>query len=153
MYDKNYYETHKAELLAKAKKWREEHPEKYKKIFKRCIKRNLLKYKIQQKLYRYANWDKIEKQQKDYYEQNRSKVIERVKQYRKKNEEKLRRYRKKYKLKKRYENISGWVVSYENQNSRFKWVAVKENYKITDDKESGFSSLHSAYLNAKRVLA
>ena len=152
MYSKDYYLAHKEKILARAKKWREEHPEEYKKILKRCVKRNGLKYKIQQKLYRYANWDKIEQQQKNYYEENRSKVIDRVKRYRQQNEEKLRQYHRKYKLKKRYENISGWVVSYENQNERFHWVAVKKNYKITDDKENGFPSLHSAYKNAVKYL-
>ena len=59
MYDKNYYLAHREEILARAKKWREDHPEQYRKALKRCVKRNGLKYKIQQKLYRCANWLKI----------------------------------------------------------------------------------------------
>ena len=152
MYNKEYYLAHREEILARAKKWREEHPEQYRKALKRCVKRNSLKYKIQQKLYRCTNWGKIELQQKDYYEQNRDKVIERTKRYRQANEEKLRRYRQKYKLKKRYENISGWVVSYEKQNDRFRWKANKGNFRISDEKERGFPTMHSAYKNAVKYL-
>jgi len=152
MYDKNYYEKNKERLLALAKKWRADHPEKYKKALKRCVKRNGLKYKIQQKLYRCANWCKIDLQQKDYYEQNRDKIIKRVKQYRQVNKERLRRYRQTYKLRKRYKNIGGWVVSYENQNGRFRWIAIKGKFKITDEKEDGFPTMHSAYRNAVKYL-
>ena len=153
MYDKNYYLKHREEILARVKKWREEHPEQYRKALKRCVKRNGLKYKIRQKIYRCSNWQKIEKQLKNYYVENRDKILERIKQYRQENEDKLRRKRKEYKLRKRYANISGWVVYYEIQEGRFKWVAEKSNYKITDEKTNGFPSLRSAYLNAKRVLA
>ncbi len=152
MYDKNYYLAHREEILARVKKWREEHPEKYKKALKKCVKHNGVKYKIQQKLYRYTNWNKIEQQIRDYYEKNKDRILEHNKQYRKENEEKLRRLRQKYKLKKRHGNIGDWVIYYEIQNARFHWSAIKDKFKITDDNENGFPSLHSAYKNAKRVL-
>lgn len=152
MYDKNYYLTHREETLARVKKWREEHPEQYRKALKKCVKRNGLKYKIQQKIYRCANWCKIELQQKGYYEKNRDKIKERNKQYRQTNEDKLRRMRQKYKLKKRYAHISGWVITYEIQEGRFRWSAIKGKFKITDEKESGFPTMHSAYKNATKCL-
>ena len=37
MYNKDYYLAHREEILARAKKWREEHPEQYRKALKRCV--------------------------------------------------------------------------------------------------------------------
>ena len=152
MYNKDYYLAHREEILARAKKWREEHPEKYKKALKRCVKRNGLKYKIQQKLYRCMNWLKISDKQREYIKNNREKLENYRKKYREENIRRLRSYDKKYKTKKRYANINNWAVYYEIQNTRFYWTAIKDKFKITDEKENGFPSLHSAYKNAKRVL-
>ena len=153
MYYKDYYLAHREEILARAKKWREEHPEQYKKALKRCIKRNGLKYKIQQKLYRCANWVKITTKHQEYINNNREKFAVYLEKYRTENERKIRAYNIQHKARKRYAKIKDWAVYYEIQNGRFKWVAEKGKFKIYDDKVKGFPSLRSAYLNAKRALA
>ena len=152
MYDKDYYLAHREEILTRTRKWREAHPEKYRRALKRCIKRNGLKYKVQQKNYRCANWNKIEEKNKTYYATHHERVLSRAKQYRKENAKKLRRKRNEYKRRIRYQNISGWVIDYEIQNGRFRWVGRKGKYKISDEKEQGFPTMRSAYLNAKRML-
>lgn len=152
MYDKNYYLAHREEILARAKKWREDHPEQYRKALKRCVKRNGLKYKIQQKLYRCSNWLKITDKHREYLANNREKVQDYLKNYRQENARRLQSYNISYKTKKRYANIKKWAVYYEIQNARFHWSAIKDKFKISDDKENGFPSLRSAYKNAKRVL-
>ena len=152
MYNKEYYLAHREEILARAKKWREDHPERYRKALKRCVKRNGLKYKIQQKRYRCANWDKIQQQQKEYYNANKDSVLERCKKYYLAHILKIKVAALRNKTRKRYKKIKDWSISYEIQNARFHWSAIKDKFKITDDKEDGFPSLRSAYKNAKRVL-
>ena len=75
-----------------------------------------------------------------------------LKNYRQENARRLQSYNISYKTKKRYANIKKWAVYYEIQNARFHWSAIKDKFKISDDKENGFPSLRSAYKNAKRVL-
>jgi hypothetical protein len=152
MYDKNYYLAHREEILARAKKWREDHPEQYRKALKRCVKRNGLKYKIQQKLYRCANWGKIQQQQKEYYDNNKDNILERCKKYRLAHILKMRAVDLRNKTRKRYQKIKDWSISYEIQNGRFRWHATKGKYNFSDDKENGFPSLHSAYKNAIKYL-
>ena len=152
MYDKNYYLAHREDILARAKKWREEHPEQYKKALKRCIKRNKLKYALTHKLYRCARGIDLLLKKKDYYLRNREKIQARTKQYREENIITRRLYDVQRRFKKRASKINGWSIFYEIQNDRFYWSAIKDKFKISDEKENGFPSLHSAYKNAKRVL-
>lgn len=152
MYDRRYYLAHREEILARAKKWREENPDRYQRIRQRCFKRNKDKYTAQQKLYRYENHDKIEQQQKVYYALNRDVILEKLKEYRKKNADKIFRQRQRFRELKKYSNIDGWCVYYENQGTRFHWKAKKGTFKFHDDKEQGFPSLFSAYKNALKCL-
>jgi len=152
MYNKEYYLTHREEILARAKKWREEHPEQYKKALKRCVAKNRDKYNSQKKIYFMRNWEKIYQQQKKHYLENREHILERVKQYRKQNSEKIRLYGLRLRTKKKFSNINGWTVSYEIQNGCFRWVAIKGNCKITDEREHGFPTLHTAQKNAMSLL-
>lgn len=152
MYDKNYYLAHREEILARAKKWREEHPEQYRKALKRCVKRNKMKYALTHKLYRCARGLDLLLKRKEHYLRNKEKVCAQVREYRTKNIVKARISELRRKAKKRLSLIDGWSLVYEIQNDRFHWVAKKDKFKITDDTENGFPSLHSAYKNAKRAL-
>ena len=152
MYDRKYYLAHREKILAQGKKWREENSELYKKIFKKSFKKNLLKNRAKQKLYRCANWDKIQKKHQEYIDNNKDKFLAYMKRYREENKRKLRAYNIQHKANKRYANIQNWAVYYQNENGRFKWSAKKDNYIISDDKINGFPTLRSAQLNAKYVL-
>lgn len=152
MYDRNYYLAHREKILAQGKKWREENSELYKKIYKRSFRKNLLKNRVKQKLYRCANWDKIQKKHQEYIDNNREKILAYKRIYRAINRRKLRAYNVRYKANKRYSNIQNWAVYYQNQNGRFKWSAIRNNYQISDDKINGFPTLRSAQMNAKFVL-
>ena len=152
MYDRNYYLAHREKLLAQGKKWRDDNSKRYKRVLKRCRKRNALKYKIQHKLYRCSNWDKIQQKHEEYMNNNREKFLAYIKKYREENGDKIRAKDVRRKANKRYSKIQNWSVYYENQNGRFKWFARKNNYQIFDDKINGFPTLRSAQLNAKYVL-
>ena len=152
MYDRNYYLAHREEILARIKKWQKENPNRCRRIFKRCFRNNALKYKTRQKLYRCANWGKIEKKHQEYIENNKEKILAYRKKYREENKDKIRAYNIQHKANKRYSNIQNWAVYYQFQNGRFKWFARRNNYQISDDKINGFPTLRSAQLNAKYVL-
>lgn len=152
MYDKNYYLAHREEILARAKKWRKEHPERCKEILKKCLLRNKRKYELKRKLYDYNNCSKLEEYRKEYYSKNRQKLLEKKRLYRIVMADKIHKYNVQYSAKKRYQNIDGWKVKYEFQNGRFHWLAVKDKYKLFDEKENGFPTLHSAYKNAIKYL-
>ena len=152
MYDRRYYLAHKEELLARAKKWREDNPDRYQKVRQRCLKRNKDKYTAQQKQYRYDNHEKIEQRQKEYYTENRDKILKKLKIYRKENADKIFRQRQRYRELKKYANIDGWCVYYEKQGDRYHWKAKKEKHVFSDDKEKGFPTMFSAYKNALKYL-
>ncbi|MBP5403824.1 MAG: hypothetical protein J6Y17_01890 [Elusimicrobiaceae bacterium] len=152
MYDKNYYLAHREEILARAKKWREEHPEQYRKALKKCVKRNGLKYKIQQKMYQCAKGMQVLLSKKQYYLEHKEEILAKVKKYKQDNPEKIKAYNAQLYAKKKYGLIDGWKVFYEIQNTRFHWTAFKDKFKLTDDKESGFPTIHSAYKNAVKYL-